>query len=214
MDTTADDRLRSVVLVGAAVAVLAVGGWWWQAAAPASTARSAAPSETVPSAGPSVSTALERALVAGGPGERLTMRVDASGEVVSITEGVRPEFDPETGKIVNIHGDPAALFFKGDLPSFRDTVWQERAALAPGQSVVRQAPGDSGRHLLQYRCTRPGTMLVSVSGAGLAGPSRLACDGTIANAEVLAHGMPFRVTLSTATEREIDVQAQLVLLPS
>ncbi|NYH43796.1 hypothetical protein HNR22_003523 [Micromonospora jinlongensis] len=212
MDTTADDRLRSAVLVGAAVAVLAVGGWWWQAAAPASTARSAAPA-IVPSAGPSVSTALERALVTAVPGERLMMRVDASGEVVSIPEGVRPEFDPETGMIVDIHGDPAALSFEGELPSFRDTVWQERAALAPGQSVVRQAPGDSGRHLLQYRCTRPGTMLVSVSGAGLAGPSRIACDGTIANAEVLAHGRPFRVSLSTAVEREIDVQAQLVLLP-
>ncbi|WP_433648735.1 hypothetical protein ACQP2C_17130 [Micromonospora zamorensis] len=213
MDTTADDRLRSAVLVGAAAAVLAVGGWWWQAAAPASTARSAAPSETVPSTGPSVSTALERALVTGVPGERLTMRVDASGEVVSIPEDAWPEIDPETGKIVDIHGDPAGLSFQGDLPSFRDAVWQERAALAPGQSVVRQAPGDSGRHLLQYRCTRPGAMLVSVSGAGLAGPSQIDCDGTVASAEVLAHGRPFRVSLSAAGEREIDVQAQLVLLP-
>lgn len=62
------------------------------------------------------------------------MRVDASGEVVSIPEGVRPEFDPETGMIVDIHGDPAALSFEGELPSFRDTVWQERAALAPGRA--------------------------------------------------------------------------------
>ncbi|MFF0468932.1 hypothetical protein ACFYPX_16060 [Micromonospora zamorensis] len=213
MDTTADDRLRSAVLVGAAVAVLAVGGWWWQAAAPASTARSAAPSETAPSTGPSVSTALERALVTGVPGERLTMRVDESGEVVSISDGVRTEIDPETGKIVDIDGNLAAFFFEGDLPSFQETIWRERAALAPGQSVVRQAPGDSGRHLLQYRCTRPGAMLVSVSGAGLAGPSQIDCDGTVASAEVLAHGRPFRVSLSAAGEREIDIQAQLVLLP-
>lgn len=213
MDTTADDRLRSAALVGAAVAVLAVGGWWWQAAAPAPTARSAAPSETVPSVGPSVSTPLERALFGWVPGERMTVRVDDSGEMVSIPDGVRTEIDPETGTIVNIDGDLAAFFFEGDLPSFRDTVWQERAALAPGQGVVRQASGDSGRHLLQYRCTRPGAMRVSVSGAGLAGPSQIDCDGTVASAEVLAHGRPFRVSLSATGEREIDVQAQLVLLP-
>lgn len=56
-------------------------------------------------------------------------------------------------------------------------------------------------------------MLVSVSGAGLAGPSEIDCDGTVASAEVLAHGRPFRVSLSATGEREIDVQAQLVLLP-
>ncbi|MCG5472251.1 hypothetical protein LADH09A_006290 [Micromonospora sp. LAH09] len=213
MDTTADDRLRSAVLAGAAVAVLAAGGWWWQVAAPTPTARSAAPSETEPSVGPSVSTPLERALFTGVPGERLTVRVDDGGEVVSIPDGVRTEIDPETGKIVDIEGDLAAFFFQGDLPSFQETIWRERSAVASGQSVVRQAAGDGGRHLLQYRCTRPGTMLVTLSGAGLAGPSQIDCDGKIASAEVLAHGRPFRVSLTSIGDGEIDVQAQLVALP-
>ncbi|MET7706656.1 hypothetical protein [Micromonospora sp. NPDC005413] len=213
MDPTADDRLRSAVLFGAAVAVLAVGGWWWQAAAPTPTPGSAGPVSAMPSAGPTVSTAMERALAAGEPDARVTILVDGEGEVIRMRDAPRVTIDPATGSISDIEGDPSALFEEGDLPAFRETVWRERFELVPGQTVARQAAGGDSRQLLQYRCTRPGTMLVTISGAGLAGPARVDCDGTIATAEVLAHGRPFRLSLATVGDSEIDVEAQLVTLP-
>ncbi|MEO3772329.1 hypothetical protein [Micromonospora sp. B9E7] len=218
MQATTDDRLRSAVLVGAAVAVLAAGVGWWRAAAPAATAGSAGPSTVAPrvgpTVGPSVSTALERALVTRVvPGERLTMRVDDAGEVVSVPRGFWAEIDPETGMIADIVGDPGDLVFQGGLLTFRETVWRERAALAPGEGVVRQSAGSNARLLLQYRCTRPGGLTVTIVGAGLAGPSEIDCDGTVVSARVLSRGRPFRVSLSATGEREIDVEAQLVELP-
>ncbi|WP_406073267.1 hypothetical protein [Micromonospora sp. NBC_01638] len=206
MDATADDRLRSAVLFGAAVAALTVGGWWWHAAAPASTVGSAAFSAAAsPTVGPSVSTALDRALVVRAAGERLT--------IVGPTEMVRTEIDSATGMITDIEGDPSWLFFQGELPSFRETIWREQTALVPGERVVRQAAGSDSRQLLQYRCTRPGTLLVTIFGADLSGPSEIDCDGMTTSAEVFSHGRPFRVSLATAAEREIDVEAQLVTLP-
>ncbi|WCN81211.1 hypothetical protein [Micromonospora sp. LH3U1] len=207
MDPTADDRLRSAVLFGAAMAVLAVGGWWWHAAAPAPTAGPATPPTVVPSAEQTVSTALDRAVAAGSPDARGTVYLFGQDEVV------RTEIDPATGMITDIEGDPAALFFEGDLPDFRETLWRERTALAPGQRIVRQAAGGDSRQLLQYRCTRPGTMVVTISGAGFTGPFEIDCDGAVASAEVLSYGKPFRVSLSPAGDREIDVEAQLVTLP-
>ncbi|MEK8109068.1 hypothetical protein NKG94_38445 [Micromonospora sp. M12] len=56
MDAAADDRLRSIVLFGAVLAVLAVGGWWWQAAAPASTAGTAGAATPTPTVQHTVST--------------------------------------------------------------------------------------------------------------------------------------------------------------
>ncbi|MEU8113657.1 hypothetical protein [Micromonospora sp. NPDC048947] len=214
MDATADDRLRSVVLFGAAVAVLVVGGWWWRAAAPASTAGATVPSAVaVPSVGPSVSTRMERLLAAAEPDERVTVRMNPStGEVVRVESGSRVVIDPATGSISDIEGDPEVLFPAGDLPPFRETIWREQRGLAPGQALTRQAGNDGGRYLLQYRCTRPGTMAVTSTGAEIVGQSRIDCDGTIANAEVLPDGGPFRVSFS-AVDRPIDIQAQLVALP-
>ncbi|MGW3887497.1 hypothetical protein ACWD69_02315 [Micromonospora chokoriensis] len=214
MRATTDDRLRSAALVGLAVAALAVGGGWWRAAAPTSTAGSAGPSPTAPTVGPSVSTPLERALVTVvEPGERFTMRLDDAGKVVSVPRGVWAELDPETGMIADVEGDPGVLFFQGGLLPFRETVWRERTALAPGERIVRQSAEGAARLLLQYRCTRPGSLTVTVVGAGLAGPSEIDCDGTVASARVLSHGRPFRVALSATGEREVDVEAQLVELP-
>ncbi|MEU5963146.1 hypothetical protein ABZ777_18230 [Micromonospora parva] len=213
MDATADDRLRSVVLFGAAAAVLTVGGWWWHAAAPASTAGAAATSSAAPRAEQSVSTPLERAMAGTEPDERVTVRLDPeSGEVLRVRSAPRAVIDPATGSITDIEGDPGVLFPAGDLPPFHETIWREQRELAPGQEVTRQAGDDGARYLLQYRCTRPGTMVVTSTGAGIVGRPRIDCDGTIANADVLPGGGPFRVSLS-AVDRPIDIQAQLVALP-
>ncbi|MEU4470808.1 hypothetical protein [Micromonospora sp. NPDC023888] len=210
MDATADERLRSAVLFGAAVAVLVAGGWWWRTAAPAPAARPAGAAAT-PVVGPSVSTPLERALLRGAG---VNVRVDAeTGAVVRAVDAPATVIDPATGKIIDIEGDPSWLVFQGELPSFRETIWQERAVLVPGQRVVRQAGGGDSRYLLQYRCTRPGTLSVTVVEGDLAGPAEIDCDGMITSAEVLSHGRPFRVWLSTVGVREIDVEAQLVGLP-
>ncbi|WP_328651886.1 hypothetical protein OG598_28905 [Micromonospora sp. NBC_00330] len=213
MDATSDDRLRSVVLFGAAAAVLVVGGWWWHSAAPASTAGTGVPSAAVPSVGPSVSTPLERLLAAEEPDERMTVRMDPNtGEVLRVRTGSHVVLDPATGSITDIEGDPAVLFPSGDLPSFQRTIWREERELPPGQEVTRQASDDGSRYLLQYRCTRPGTMAVTSDEAKINGQPRIDCDGTVANAEVLAGGGPFRVSLS-AVDRPIVIQAQLVALP-
>ncbi|MET8039646.1 hypothetical protein ABZU25_02130 [Micromonospora sp. NPDC005215] len=210
MDATADERLRSAVLFGATVAVLVAGGWWWHVAAPSPVARPAGAAAT-PAVVSSVSTALDRAVVRSG---EVRVRVDAeTGEVVRALDAPRAMIDPATGEITDIEGDPSWLFFQGELPSFRDTIWRERMALVPGQRVVRQAGGGDSRQLLQYRCTRPGTLLVTLFDAELVGPSEIDCDGTTTSAQVLSHGNPFRVSLSTVGLREIDVEAQLVALP-
>ncbi|MEU4551562.1 hypothetical protein EV382_4771 [Micromonospora violae] len=211
MDATADDRLRSAVLCGAAVVVLAVGGWWWRSAAPASTTGSAA--SPSPSAEQSVSTPIERVLARAEPNERVTIRVDSeTGEVTRVRRGPTAVLDPATGLIADIEGDPDVLFPTGDLPSFHETIWREGRSLDPGQGLTRQAGNGGARYLLQYRCTRPGTMVVTSTGAEIAGPPRVDCDGMIANAEVLPGAGPFRVSLS-AVDGPIDVQAQLVALP-
>ncbi|MEH0930556.1 hypothetical protein [Micromonospora sp. CPCC 205558] len=213
MDATADDRLRSAVLFGAAVAVLAVGGWWWQAAAPASTTGSAASPTAVSSAEQSVSTPLERVVAGAAPDEPITARVDPdTGEVIRVRSRPWAVIDPETGSITDIEGDPEALFPSGDLPPFNGTIWREERELAPGQGLTRRAGNDGARYLLQYRCTRPGTMVVTSTGAEIVGASRIDCDGTIASAVVLPGGGPFTVSLS-AVDRPIDIQAQLVALP-
>ncbi|SCE85107.1 hypothetical protein [Micromonospora chokoriensis] len=214
MRATTDDRLRSAVLWGAAVAVLAAGGGWWHAAAPAPTAGSTGPPSVAPTVGPREPTPLERALATPiEPGERLTVRLDDSGDIVSVPRGFWAEIDAATGVVTGVEGDPGRIFFRDGLPAFRETVWRERAVLGPGERIVRQSAEGVARLLLQYRCTRPGSLTVTVVGAGLAGPSEIDCDGTVASARVLSRGRPFRVALSATGDREVDVEAQLVELP-
>lgn len=201
----ADDRLRSAVLAGVAVAALAVGGWWWRAAAPETTAGSARP-EATPSTGPSVSTALERLVAAGVPEERVTFRVDPeSGEAVEVER--RPAIDPQSSRTLGSEDAP------GDLPVFLSTIWREQRELAPGEDVTRQASNDGSHYVLQYRCTRPGTLAVAGTGAEIAGPARIDCDGAVATADVLPGNGPFRVSLSAVSDQPIDVEAQLVATP-
>ncbi|MGQ5259283.1 hypothetical protein ACTWLT_00850 [Micromonospora sp. ZYX-F-536] len=210
MDAAADDRLRSAVLAGVTLAALAVGGWWWRTAAPAPVAGPVGP----PTAEPSVSTELERVMATAVPGERVTVRVDPeTGEGFRVQSAPRAMIDPTTGMITDIDGDPGLLFSEGDLPSFRETIWREQRELVPGQGMTRQSTDDGARYLLQYRCTRPGAMAVTSTGAEIAGPPRIDCDGMIASAEVLPGGGPFRVSLSAVGDRPVDVEAQLVALP-
>ncbi|MGC4852645.1 hypothetical protein ACLQ24_04455 [Micromonospora sp. DT4] len=210
MDAGADDRLRSAVLVGVALAALAVGGWWWRAAAPAPAAGPVSP----PVVAPSVSTELERSLARLAPEERVTVRVDPqTGEAVRVRSDPRVVIDPETGAIADIEDGVGVLVPGSDLPLFRETIWREQRELAPGEERTRQASDDGARYLLQYRCTRPGTLAVTSTGAAIAGPPRIDCDGTLASAEVLPGGGLFRVSLSAVGDWPIDVQAQLVALP-
>lgn len=179
-------------------------------------AGAAAAPTVAPSAEQSVSTALERVMAGAEPDERVTVRLDAnSGEVTRWRSGARSVIDPATGLIIDIEGDPGVLFPEGELPLFHETIWREDRALAPGREVSRQAGNDGARdvrYLLQYRCTRPGTMVVTSAGAEIVGEPRIDCDGTIATAEVLPGSGPFRVSMS-AVDRPIDIQAQLVALP-
>ncbi|SCE89509.1 hypothetical protein GA0070607_2927 [Micromonospora coriariae] len=218
MDAAADDRLRSAALVGVALAALAVGGWWWRAAAPVSTAGSAGPSAATPTVGPTVSTALERAMVAAPPDARVTVRLDSeTGEVIERQSSSGVSIDPATGMVGTVDGVPGELFSQpdpsGGLPLFKETIWREERELTPGQGVTRQSTDDGSRYLLQYRCTRPGTMVVTSTGAAIAGRPRIDCDGTMASAEVLTGGGRFRVSLSAVGDGPIDVQVQLVALP-
>ncbi|MFG1881227.1 hypothetical protein [Micromonospora sp. NPDC049102] len=209
MDAAVDDRLRSAVLVGVALAALALGGWWWRAAAPAPVAGPVGR----PVVAPSVSTELERIVASGVPEERVTVWVDPqTGEAVRV--------GGDRGRVIELGTDASAdngaegvLVPGSDLPSFRDTIWREQRELAPGEERTRQASDDGARYLLQYRCTRPGTLAVTSTGAEIVGPPRIDCDGTLASAQVLPGGGPFRVSLSAVGDRPIDVQAQLVALP-
>ncbi|MBM0235584.1 hypothetical protein JNW91_29715 [Micromonospora sp. STR1_7] len=212
---TADDRLRSAVLVGVTLAALAVGGWWWRAAAPAPMAGPADPSVGTPTAGPTVSTALERLLASAAPDTRVTLRMEGERIVGGGPTGVT--IDPETGMVTEIDGAAAGTFYQpdptGGLPRFGQTTWREQRELAPGEGLIRQSGDDGSRYLLQYRCTRPGTLAVTSTGAEIAGPPRIDCDGATASAEVRPGGGPFRVSLSAVGDQRIDVEAQLVALP-
>ncbi|MEV4659016.1 hypothetical protein [Micromonospora sp. NPDC049301] len=213
MDAAADDRLRAVALVGVALAALAVGGWWWRAAAPAPTARPApTPTARLDEVGPGDGTP------SGVPDVRRTVRLETeTGEAVRAGETSTVWIDPETGMVTDLDGPAGEFLYQpdpsGGLPLFTETIWREQRELTPGQGVTRQSTDDGARYLLQYRCTRPGTLVVTSTGAEIAGPPRIDCDGTTASADVLPGGGPFRVSLSAVGDKSIDVQAQLVALP-
>jgi hypothetical protein len=210
MDGVANDRVPSAVLVVVALAALAVGGWWWRAAAPAPVAGRAGP----PAVTPSVSSELERLVAGAAPQERVTIRVDPQrGETVRVGGDPHVVIDRETGAITGLEDGVGVLVPGSDLPLFRETIWREQRQLMPGEDRTRQASDDGSRYLLQYRCTRPGTLAVTSIGAEIGGPPRIDCDGALASAVVLPVGGPFRVSLSAVGDGPIDVQAQLVVLP-
>ncbi|MGC5378668.1 hypothetical protein ACPXB1_09370 [Micromonospora sp. DT68] len=213
MDSGADDRVRSAVLAGVAVAALVVGGWWWQVTAPEPTAGPARPTAE-PSVGPSVSTAVERVVASGMSDGPVRVRIDPeTGEVSEVRTRSRVVMDPATGMITDVEGPPGDSFGTGDLPLFKETVWRERRELTPGEAVTRQSADNGARHLLQVQCTRRGSLAVTVTGARLGGPSRIVCDGTIATAVVVSDGGRIRVSLVSTAGQPVDVQAQLVTVP-
>jgi hypothetical protein len=214
MDAGADDRLRSAVLVGMTLAALAVGGWWWRAAAPAPTAGPAAS----PSPAPTVATALDRAASLAEPDERVTVRVDGeTGDVLGVDGRSGVTIDPETGMVIDVDGVPGEMFYEPDatgaLPRFPMTSWRVQATITPTTGITRQAAGNDGRYLLQYRCTRPGALRVTLGGAQMSGPEQIDCDGVITTAELSGAGGPIQVTLTVVDAQSIDVEAQLVELP-
>jgi hypothetical protein len=214
MDAGADDRVRSAVLVGVALAALAVGGWWWRAAAPAPTAGPAAS----PSPVPTVATALDRAALLAEPDERVTVRLDSeTGEVLGVDGRAGVTIDQETGMVTDVDGVPGEMFYDpdatGGLPRFPVTSWRVQATVTPTTGITRQSAGNDARYLLQYRCTRPGEMRVRLSGAQISGPDQIFCGGVTTTAELSGTGGPIQVTLTVVDAQSIDVEAQLVELP-
>ncbi|MFC4019801.1 hypothetical protein ACFOW4_17915 [Micromonospora sp. GCM10011542] len=217
MDAGGDDRLRSAVLVGVALAALAAGGWWWRAAAPTPTAGPAPTPTATPSVRPSVGISLDEALSNSDPESRLTVRMDETGEVIGVEGQGGVSIDPATGMVTDIDGAPGELFYDldsdGGLPRFPATTWRLRAAITPTTGITRQAAGNDARYLLQYRCTRPGALRVTLGGARTSGPDQADCNGMITTAELHRTGGPIRVTLTVVGANSIDVEAQLVELP-
>ncbi|MEV1144417.1 hypothetical protein [Micromonospora sp. NPDC049799] len=141
-----------------------------------------------------------------------TDRPAASDPVaVDADSGIAYRTDPDTGRVTYVvppDTDGTAL---GNFPN---TVWRERSELAPDDGIVRQARAEEGeRHLLQFRCTGPGELLVLVDGARAADPFTAGCNGSTTSTEVTGAGGPFQVSLSTVGVEPLTVEAQLVLLP-
>ncbi|MEU5789245.1 hypothetical protein ABZ754_16145 [Micromonospora purpureochromogenes] len=208
MDDRADDRLRGGLLAAAALlAVTAGGGWWWANSPPTgpygvTLGASAAPRGVVPSRPPET---LDEVLVAH-PGTAVRVHVDGeTGRVIEATE------------LPGEASDPA-------LPRFTDTLWREHLTLTPGQEPVRrESLPDGARHLLQYRCTGPGELLISIVRGPDTDTVRTTCDGERGEFDLPharepgpalpARSAPTRVELSAVGPRPVQVQAQLVAVP-
>ncbi|MGK5743194.1 hypothetical protein [Micromonospora sp. URMC 103] len=208
----AGDRLRGGVLIGAAVLALAVGGSWWRAHAPAIGPVPASGAARAGGAGSGEGGAVDR------PGPEVRVQVDAeTGEVLRVDGRPEVSIDPATGMVTDVGGAPGELFYRpdpdGGLPRFTMTIWRVDETLVPGSPVVRQATDAGGRYLLQYRCVRPGTLRVRVTGAQIDAPTRVDCDGSVTTARVAPTSGPLRVSLSAVGNGPIVAQAQLVELP-
>lgn len=190
--TESGDRLRTGVLAGLAVAALATGGWWWRANEPVDPPPAAASDS-------------RRQVAVRDSDRALTFRVDpATGAALPVD---RPSAV-----------DPVEPFRRYDddgwLDRPDDLVWRERATLTPQRPVTRQADRQYGaRHVLQFRCTGPGELLVSVVGARAGDPLTSGCDGSLVTTEVTGRGGPLRVVLSTAGTEPVRVEARLVAVP-
>ncbi|MGN9810505.1 hypothetical protein ACTMSW_14230 [Micromonospora sp. BQ11] len=181
-------RPGAAVLTVATLLVLAAGGWWWRV--------------NEPPTGP----------VVGTPSTATTDRpAESPPFTVDVDSGIAYRTDPDTGRVtLVVPPDTDGT----TLHSFPDTVWRERSVLTPAEGIVRQARAEAGeRHLLQFRCTGPGELLVVVDGARAADPFTAGCNGSTTSTEVTGAGGPFQVSLSAAGAEPLTVEAQLVLLP-
>ncbi|GAB3176911.1 hypothetical protein FHX75_121532 [Micromonospora palomenae] len=208
MDDRADDRLRGGLLAAAALLAVAAGGAWWWANSPTtgphgvSVGASPAPRGVIPSRSPET---LDEVLAAH-PGTAVRVHIDGeTGRVIEATE---------------LPGEASDLA----LPRFTDTLWREHLTLTPGQEPVRrESLPDGARHLLQYRCTGPGELLISIVHGPDTDTAWTTCDGERGELE-LPHPMepgpalpaqsaPTRIELSAVGPRPVQVQAQLVAVP-
>ncbi|MEV4842054.1 hypothetical protein AB0K20_02300 [Micromonospora matsumotoense] len=174
-------------LRGAVLAVAAllalVGGGWWWSA----TAPATHPAAAV-SPGPS-----------GG--------AEATRRVVVI--------DPRTGRVLKSTELPGA---SGDpdvgLPRFTDTWWRERMTLVAGRPPVRrESPPDGVRHLLQFRCSGDGTLLVSFLHDEPPQQRRTACDGELVAWELPGPDGRTRLEFSAVGPGSVELEAQVVVVP-
>ncbi|MBQ0892006.1 hypothetical protein KBX37_02635 [Micromonospora sp. U56] len=207
MDDRRDDRLRGGLLAAAALLAVTAGGWWWWAGAPATGRRGVAVGTSPPPRGvvPSRSPETLNEVLAAHPDAAVRVRIDGSGRVIEATE---------------LPGDTDDLA----LPRFTDTLLRERLTLIPGQKPVRrESLADGARHLLQYRCTGPGELLISIIQGPTLNTAQSTCDGELGQLD-LPHPMepefltpeqvaPTRIELSAVGPRPVEVAAQLVALP-
>ncbi|MEV0805585.1 hypothetical protein [Micromonospora sp. NPDC050200] len=196
MGDRADDRLRGGVLAVAALLALAAGGGWWRATAPATGPHPVAVGTSPRGVGPS------------GPPENLD-------EVLAADPGtaVRVVIDAETGRVLErteLPGDGHAV----RLPRFTDTLWRERLTLTPGQRPVRrESLADGARHLLQYRCTGRGELLISIVHGSYRDTGRTTCDGELIGLELPDPLAPTRIEFSAVAPGPVEAEAQLVTVP-
>ncbi|MEH0982775.1 hypothetical protein [Micromonospora sp. CPCC 205556] len=204
MGDATGDRLRGVVLAGAALLVLVAGGWWWRANAPVTGADRAdgrdsgaflepgirPPRGTIPFRG----SELDRAVV--------TSRPDASTHL---------ELDVRTGRALDLTELPDD-WSDGGLPRSADVRWREEMTLVPGaEPVRRESRADGVRRLLQYRCTGDGELLISTVHAPYTDTSQTNCDGEPGWLELPEPQVPTRLEFS-AVAGPVRVQAQVVAL--
>ncbi|MEU1754666.1 hypothetical protein ABZ436_18635 [Micromonospora matsumotoense] len=180
-----NDRLRGAVLAGAALLALVAGGWWWSATAPAT---GPAGMLATPPPGPST----------GAEATRRVVVFDVrTGRVLESTELPGVSGDPDVG-----------------LPTFTDTWWRERMTLVAGRSPVRrESPADGARHLLQYRCSGDGTLLVSILHDDPPLQRRTACDGELVAWELTGPDGRTRLEFSAVGPGSVELEAQVVVVP-
>ncbi|MFI7603665.1 hypothetical protein ACIBTV_00895 [Micromonospora sp. NPDC049366] len=195
----AGDRPRAAILAGATVLALVMGGWWWQASAPVT--------------GPGVpESSVERSarLVPTDPDGGAVFHVDPStGTASRVDRG--PVGAP--GEVGGRRRGADAV--EAELPHLPKTHWRERTALSPQRGVTRQAHTSAGAsYELQYFCVGPGELRITVYGSRSGGQDQfqVACDGSFNGVTLVGSGDPLRISLTTADDRSVRVEAQLVAL--
>ncbi|WP_328851399.1 hypothetical protein OG994_26990 [Micromonospora globbae] len=207
MGVEADDRLRRGVLAGATVLVLVAGGWWWRANAPDGT-RAGSPRDVA--AAPVGGTDPVRLGPADGRAGAV-VRVDpATGAAVLVTEGdAALPVDPGPRR----RAEPGTMTQGLVLPRDPDALWHDAVTLTRQRTVSQQVGGEDtppAAYLLQYRCTGPGTLRVSITGGRVVNRAPAVCDGAIRALVVVGTGGPLRVWLASAGTEWVRVAVQLV----
>ncbi|WFE62662.1 hypothetical protein [Micromonospora sp. WMMD714] len=179
------DRLRGAVLAGAALVALLTGGWWWSASAPTT-----APAGAVRAVTPRPSAGVEAT-------RRVVVLDLRTGRVLESTELTGGSGDPDVG-----------------LPTFTDTQWRERMTLGSGGVPVRrESAADGARHLLQYRCSGDGTLLVSVLHDDPPHRRQADCDGELVAWELTGPDGRTRLEFSAVGPGPVELEAQVVAVP-